>query len=216
MRRMRLGRHAMRARSARGTEFTTVMAVLLTLMLAWLVSCVTVAPLVDPDKEIGVFGVTALPPQDGDWVVLSISGRQALLGREGSRQSESLIAAISIYQLPDLDTDGEFLTYVAEGRASGPDIGRFEILQNEEALSTLRGATCVKYHSVSRDRAAHLQGGGTGTMILDNRGYHCRHPRDRDVGVQIEYSLRHFPDRTYPSAQQHATRFFDDVRFTDF
>jgi hypothetical protein len=181
-----------------------------------LVSCVTVAPVVNPNSEISVYGVSSLPPQNGDWTLLTASGYQVSLAKEGSKKNESLVANISIYQLPEFATDKEFLGHVTQGRAAEPNIGRFEIEKNDEVLSALNGVDCVKYHSISKDKAARVQGGGITTMLLENIGYNCKHPKNHMVGVNIEYSIRHYPETNYSSFEVDAANFFNNVEFTEF
>lgn len=183
---------------------------------ALMASCVSTTPIMNPSREINLYGVSSLPPQNGSWAIITASGYQASLGREGEKKNESLVANLYIYQLPELDTDTEFLSHVAKGRAAEPDIGRFEVLKNDETISTLNGANCVKYHSISKDKSARIQSGGTTLMLLENLGYHCKHPRNQKVGVNIEYSLRHYPETSYPSFETNAENFFNNVKFTEF
>ena len=189
-----------------------ILAILGTLITA----CVNVAPVVNPNSEISLYGVSSLPPQNGDWTLLTASGYQMSLAKEGSQINESLVANIYIYQIPVLASDDELLSHITEGRAAEPNIGRFEILKNEENLSMLQGATCVKYHSISKDKAAQIQGGGTAKMLLENIGYHCEHPKNKEVAVNIEYSLRHFSNTDYSSFETNADKFFRNVQFTEF
>ena len=183
---------------------------------ALLISCVTSAPIVNLTSEISVYGVSSLPPQNGKWTVIIASGYQATIGKQAQKEGESLIANLYIYTLPELATDTAFLGHVAKERAAEPDIGRFETLKNGETLATLNGASCVKYHSISKDKAARIQGGAVATLLLENRGYHCKHPKNHAMGVNIEYSLRHYPDTSYASFEANANKFFSNVKFTDF
>ena len=181
----------------------------------FLVSCVTTAPIVNPSSEISLYGVSSLPPQNGSWTVITASGYQASLGKAGEKKNESLVANLYIYKLPELSSDEAFLSHVAKGREAEPDIGRFEILKNDQAVATLNGADCVSYHSISKDKSAKIHG-GTAAMLLENLGYHCKHPKNHTVGVNIEYSLRHYPDTSYSSFETDAERFFSNVQFTEF
>jgi len=171
---------------------------------------------VNPSREINLYGISSLPPQDGNWAVITASGYQASIGKQGEKKGESLVANLYIYKLPELPTDTVFLSYIAKGRTAEPDIGRFEIFKNDEILAILDGANCVRYHSISKDKSARVQSGTTVTMLLENLGYHCKHPKNHMVGVNLEYSLRHFPETSYTSFEVDATKFFNNVKFTDF
>lgn len=190
--------------------------IILVLLIFAVTSCVTVAPVMNPNKEISIYGVSLLPPQNGSWTLIVLTGHQISLAKEGSRENESLVANVVIYQIPEFPDNENFLSHIVESRVAGPNIGRFEILKNEETLSSLNGVTCVKYHSISKDKAAQIQGGETAEMLLENIGYHCIHPKNKTVGVNIEYSLRHYSDTTYAAFAKHANEFFNNIKFTEF
>ncbi len=181
-----------------------------------LTSCVTIAPVVNPNNEISIYGVTSLPPQNGNWTLLAAAGYQISLAKEGSQKNESLVANVVIYQIPEFTNNDEFLSHISQGRAAEPDIGRFENIKNEEILTLFKDVTCVKYHSISKDKAARLQTGDTAEMLLESMGYHCIHPKNNTVGVNIEYSLRHFSDTNYPMYPKDANEFFNNIKFTKF
>ena len=92
----------------------------------FLASCATVAPIVNSNSPINIYGVTTLPPQNGDWVVITASGYQSSLGSKGVNKNESQVVNVSIFQLPSLDSDKKFLEYIVSSRASAPNTGRFE------------------------------------------------------------------------------------------
>lgn len=197
----------------RSTKPIKALPIILCLLVT---SCITVAPIVSPHSRIDIYGVSSLPPQNGQWSVIIASGYQMSLAKSGEIDNESLVVEVSIFQLPEFETDEDFLTYVQQGRASEPDTGRFRAIQNEESLSVLHDATCVKYHSVSEDNAAQIKGGNVASMLLENLGYNCQHPLNKLVGVHIEYSLRHYPDTVYSSFESDANGFFGNIEFTRF
>ncbi|ABE53969.1 conserved hypothetical protein [Shewanella denitrificans OS217] len=192
-----------------------MLKIIIVLSSLLLTSCATVAPVVNPNSPINIYGVTTLPPQSGSWVVMAASGYQSSLGSIGANKNESLVVNVSIFQLPALDSDKKFLEYIVESRATSPDTGRFENQENTENLSPLNGAICVKYHSISKDTNAKIQG-GKASMFLESIGYNCQHPKKNTVGVNIEYSLRHFAHTQYPSLEKDSDDFFKNIQFTEF
>ncbi|MBA6358074.1 MULTISPECIES: hypothetical protein [unclassified Colwellia] len=181
----------------------------------FLASCATVAPIVNSNSPINIYGVTTLPPQNGDWVVITASGYQSSLGSKGVNKNESQVVNVSIFQLPSLDSDKKFLEYIVSSRASAPNTGRFENKENSENLSSLNGAVCVKYHSISQDTNAKIQG-GKASMLFESIGYNCQHPKKNTVGVNIEYSSRYFVDTGYSTLQNDSDAFFNNIQFTEF
>ncbi|MBA6250827.1 hypothetical protein [Colwellia sp. MB3u-55] len=181
----------------------------------FLASCATVAPIVNSNSPINIYGVTTLSPQNGDWMVITASGYQSSLGSTGVNKNESQVVNVSIFQLPSLDSDKKFLEYIVSSRASAPNTGRFENKQNTENLSSLNGAVCVKYHSISQDTNAKIQG-GKASMLFESIGYNCQHPKKNTVGVNIEYSSRYFVDTRYSTLQNESDAFFNNIQFTEF
>ncbi|WP_245687012.1 hypothetical protein [Shewanella colwelliana] len=181
----------------------------------FLASCATVAPIVNSNSPINIYGVTTLPPQNGDWVVIAASGYQSSLGSKGINKNESHVVNVSIFKLPSLDSDKKLLEYIVSSRASTPDTGRFENRENTENLSPLNGAVCVKYHSRSTDTNAKIQGGNA-SMVYESIGYNCQHPKSNTVGVNIEYSSRYFEDTGYSTLQYDSDVFFNGIEFTEF
>ena len=180
-----------------------------------LASCATVAPVINSNSPINIYGVTILPPKNGNWIVMAASGYQSSLASNGSNKNESFVVNVSIFQLPDLGTDKKFLEHIVNLRAASPNTGRFENRENTENLSPLNGAICMKYHSKSKDTNAKIQG-GKASMLLESIGYNCQHPKRNTVGVNIEYSSRYFADTEYLSLENDSNAIFSNIKFTEF
>ncbi|MBA6377432.1 hypothetical protein H4J64_19710, partial [Colwellia sp. BRX8-2] len=73
----------------------------------------------------------------------------------------------------------------------------------------------VKYHSISQDTNAKIQG-GKASMLFESIGYNCQHPKKNTVGVNIEYSSRYFVDTGYSTLQNDSDAFFNNIQFTEF
>lgn len=181
----------------------------------FLASCVAVAPFINPNSPINIYGVTAVSPQNGNWVVMAASGYQASLASQGSSKNESLVVNVSIFQLPALDTEQKFLEHIVNSRASTPNTGRFENKEYTENLSSLNGAVCVKYHSIAKDTNAKIQG-GMASMLLESIGYNCQHPLNSTVGVNAEYSSRYFAGIKNQTLENDSAEFFKNIKFTEF
>jgi hypothetical protein len=192
-----------------------VLKIIILVSSLFLASCATVAPVVNSKSPINIYGVTTLPPQNGDWVVMAASGYQSSLASKGSNKNESFVVNVSIFQLPELDSDKKFLEYIVNSRASTPNTGRFENQENTENLSSLNGAICVKYHSISKDTNAKTQD-GKASMLLESIGYNCQHPKKNTVGVNIEYSSRYFANNEDSSLKNDSAAFFNNIKFTEF
>jgi len=189
-----------------------IVILLLSLLLS---ACVTIAPVINPSSTIDIYGVQALPPQNGNWLVMLANGYQSTLASKGLNQNESLVVNVSIFQLPELDSETKLLAHIVSLRGSEPDTGRFVKQESSDILSSLNDATCVKYQSISVDKNAVIAG-GKATMLLESIGYNCQHPLRRTVGVNIEYSSRHFEDTPNLTIINDSESFFKTVSFTEF
>jgi len=175
-----------------------------------------VTPILNPNNRLSIYGLSVLPPTDGEWLLMHVSGYQLTMARRGDRKDESLVTNLSIFELPDFSSNEEFKTYISKERANEPEIGRFKIVSNIEKLETLNNVNCIKYHSSSEDKYAQLTDGKTAAMILQNYGYICQHPLNKKVGVGIEYSLRKFSSSRYPDFVENANFYALTVQFKSF
>lgn len=140
---------------------------------------------------------------------------QLFLARGGQTFGESYATVVWSYDLPNLDTEQDFLKWILEHRAAEPQTGRQTSIKHEENFVRGRGAVCVHFHEVLEDRAVRI-GTETKVMVLDGITYHCQHPKNKRIGVRLEYSHRHFPGNDDPAMEAKANAVLDQVQFTDF
>lgn len=192
------------------------MKVLVIPFILFLASCVSMPPAVSSSTAIPISGLSVFPPENGKWHKVQHSAYQLVLMSRGKEKDESIGVNVSLFQLPKFDSDDQFLSYVKQGRSQEPKTGRFNILNNKEAISALKEAKCVKYHSISEDHGANKVSSNPSSMLLENIAYNCKHPLNESVGVNIEYSLRHYQKSSYESLESDAIAFFNAVNFLTF
>jgi hypothetical protein len=182
-------------------------------LLVFGASCQAQPQMTGRDGRITLSGVSVLPPQERDWQTLVATTYQLALQKR--KANSTYVAVVQVYKLPTFASAEEFKRTISEGRAAEPDTGRFRMLKNEEELSLEREGWCVKYHTVVEDRASKIPG-GTLVMVRDERGYHCQHVANKNVGVWFAYSLRQMPDQQDPELEKKARAFLEQVQFTAF
>lgn len=182
--------------------------------LLFVTSCATNLPQLNSGTPVNIYGVSSLSPQNGSWSVITSTGYQVALGTKLNDSSSGVIN-MSLYQLPEFPSDQEFLSHVVKHRASSPDIGRFELKENREELVKLNGATCVKYRTISQDNNAKIDGHKSAIMQIEYIGYNCIHPFKKSVGVNTEYSIRHFKNNGHPELTKNADEFFNNIKFKE-
>ena len=190
-------------------KLTTTIASLL-----FFTGCATTSPQLNSGAPVNIYGVSSLSPQSGNWYVITSTGYQAVLGTK-LKDNGSGIINMSLYQIPEFTSDQEFLSHVVKHRASSPDIGRFELKENTEKLVKLNGAICVRHRTISQDNNAKIDGNKSAEMQIQYIGYNCIHPFKKTVGVNIEYSFRHFKGNEHPELTKNAEEFFSNIQFKE-
>jgi|GEM_PF-1343213 len=191
--------------------------------LAFIVVCfVSCAPrfseITDPSKRLNnVSGVSVLPPQEPGWnIVGRMTQSQLTLGKQGQPYGESYAATVTAFNLPNLDTEQEFLKWILERRAAAPQTDRYPNFKDETNLVRGRGAVCVRIHEVTDDKTAYIGGTETKVMVAEGIIYLCQHPKNKRIVVRMDYSHRHFAGNDDPAMATKANAFLDQVQFTDF
>jgi hypothetical protein len=192
------------------------MKLFIILFILLLASCVGMPPAVNPSTAIPLSGLSVFPPENSKWYKVQHSAYQLVLMSRGKEKDESIGVNISLFQLPKFDSDGQFLSYVKQGRSQEPNTERFYMLKNKETISALKEAKCVKYHSISEDHGAKKVSSNSSLMLLENIGYNCKHPLNQSVGVNIEYSLRYYQKQSYESSESDSKAFFNNINFSKF
>jgi len=190
-------------------KLTTTIALLLVVT-----SCATTSPALNPDTPLNIYGATSLSPKSGNWSVITSTGYQVALGTK-LNDSASGVINMSLYQIPEFNSDKEFLSHIVKNRASSPDIGRFELKENLEKLTQLNGAIFVKHRTVSQDNNAKIADNQSAKMLIEYIGYNCIHPFNKSVGFHTEYSIRHFSTNEHPDLEKTAKEFFANIQFKE-
>jgi hypothetical protein len=186
-------------------------------IVVFIVSCSPRFPeITDPSKRLNIVsGVSVLPPQEPEWHILLMTQSQLSFAKRSQTDGESYATVVWSYDLPHLDTEQDYLKMVSEGWTAEPQTGRHANMKHEENLVRGRGAVCVHFHVVYEDNAAQI-GTERKFMVMESIGYHCQHPKNKHIGVRLEYSHRHFPGNDDTAMEAKANAFLDQVLFTDF
>lgn len=170
---------------------------------------------VDPSARINISGVSVLPPQEQNWKVSHMSENVISLIKKGSQPDATYASFVGFHELPDLESKEQFSKEIFKMLLSEIDTERFTIKKNEGEISHSRETYCWRYHMISEDRAAKTRPGQK-VMLLEMVGYICQHPKDRNKGVNFQYSHRYYPGDEDPEIKNKAKEFLDNVTFTDF
>jgi hypothetical protein len=156
---------------------------------------------------------TMRPPTEEGWVIACRNNRQTALIKEGSSMDETYAMNVILVELPNLNSREEFMSFVKEGRRRGTDSKRFNIITDDLAYFDGRKDYCLNYHSVVEDKEAVKRSGNKGTMILEMVGYVCRHPGNKNIGINFDYSQRYYAGHRDNNLADKAREDFKLVEF---
>ncbi len=161
-------------------------------------------------------GVSYDLPKGKSWSAIMRTTYQTVFGANEMPKNETLIVANSVYKIPSpTPTNQEFLEIIKEGRASEPETGRFEIINNNEQIYKDRSETCVIHQSASKDFGAEAKRGGE-YSILETYGMNCIHPDKPSVGIFVELSRKAPPGTTFSEFETMGSALLQSVTFGEF
>jgi hypothetical protein len=131
------------------------------------------------------------PPDDG-WTIMYRNSANTAFGKEGANVDETYGMIITLFTIPNFNSSDEFITFVREGREKDTDQRRFNITRDQLEYYEERQDYCVTYHFVAEDREAVKRSRNEDIMMLETVGYACRHPQNKNIGVNFDYSHRYY------------------------
>ena len=158
-------------------------------LIAILSACIT-KPNVDQHQGSTRFsqpGVSFVPPTDKKWSIAVRHTYQATLAMQDKSGNETIITQVSMFNIPQQNSNEEFLAFIKNERNKEPDTGRFEVINKSLVHYKERGETCVKHQSSSKDFGAKRDGKYT---IYETLGMYCIHPNKPKIGVFVELSRK--------------------------
>lgn len=169
----------------------------------------------DPSVRINeVTGVSVLPPQEKGWQVLERSKTNLVLGKKGPTSSSTYIAIVTLFKLPKLETEYEFLEYISKMKEAQQPKEKFRLIKDKKEM--IRGGTnhIIKYHAIAEDKVATAKFGDK-TQLLEIIGYTGQHPSNHSIGVDLGYSFRHQAGAEDVNFEEKANAFLDQIIITD-
>ena len=80
-----------------------------------------------------------------------MSTNQVTLRAMEDNSDETLVVVAYTYEIPTFSSPQEYFNYVKDARSSGPKMGVYEEIKNDEQLFTERTGTCVKHEAAYKD-----------------------------------------------------------------
>lgn len=152
-------------------------------------------------------------PQEDGWIIAYRNTGQTAFAKEGSNTDETYGTNVILFELPVLNSREEFINFVKEGRKKATDSKRFNITKDELEYFDGREDYCVSYHSVAEDSEAVKRSRNKDIMILEMVGYLCRHPQNKNIGINFDYSQRYYPGHQDENLTTKAHGTFKSLKF---
>ena len=158
-------------------------------ILFLLTSCVTRPDFmkINGGQRMQQHGVSFVPPTNKSWSILVQQSYKTTLAVKGDDDNESIIIAVSMFNIEKQKTKDSFLAFIKNERGKEPATGRYEVIDKSLSLYNERKETCVKYTSSSKDFGSKRSNKYT---IYETFGMYCIHPNKPKIGVFIELSRK--------------------------
>lgn len=158
-------------------------------------------------------GFSLVPLNEQGWWILDQNHNNLALKKDGINEHESYVITTTVFGLPHSTSQQDFVNVVKKLERERLDTSRFTILKQDVGLYPKKGDYCARSHAILEDRVAVQRTGGTKAMIMDVVALFCQHPEDKDVGVWVAYSYRHFSGNEDPSLFEKAENLFETIEF---
>lgn len=169
----------------------------------------------NPSTEFEVFGFNIVSPAEKGWVTFIESPAELALGKLGDSKYESYAITASIFKLPSVNSEEDFLTCIKKARKDDTDPERFKILEDEENLSPEKGTYCVAYHTLCEDYSAAKMPRDKEYLLFEMAGFYWRSPFNPNIGMHVGYSQRCFPENQDPDFDKKAQYIIDQFNLSE-
>jgi len=153
------------------------------------------------------------PPKNEDWLIAYRDKSQTALAKSGGKEDETYALNIILFDLPKIDSKEAFLDYVKTGREKDTDSDRFDIINEKIAPYKKFGDFCISYHTVAIDKKAKKRSKKKDSMILEMAGYVIRHPQNKNIGINFDYSHRYYKGDKDANLSVKASELFRRLEF---
>lgn len=176
-----------------------------------LAACVPEPVAVAPRTGFAIVGAVVSSPNEPGWLLNQASQTSVAFGL--AQTPDSTVATAYAFPLPATGSDLEVLQSVQDQRNdTGPNT-RMGAVSQKSAPARFKGANCIKYTWVLKDRGRPIRG-TTNFQHVKNIGFVCRNPFVKNVGFLIEMSERSSRQTVSSQLSKRANAYFAAVKFT--
>ena len=133
--------------------------------------------------------------------------------KEGGNLDETYAINVFLFEIPNFDSQDTFIDFVKAGREQDFDPKRFKIIKDDITSFEGREDYCASYHSVAEDKEAVKRSRNKEMMILEMAGYICRHPKNKNIGINFDYSHRYYSNNKDSALLDKSNKAFNKFEF---
>ena len=161
---------------------------------------------------------TMTPPREQGWIVEKRNKSGLWLRKVGESSNEQYNISVDLFDLPKLTSGNEFLARVRQGQLeTRTKTGTFKyqnVMTDTMELMSGRKDYCVSYHIVSENvRSFKIPMVKSDPEMFEAFGYACRHPENKNFGINFGYLHKYERGKEDPQLQKKATEAFQSVEF---
>jgi hypothetical protein len=147
-------------------------------------------PSLSPAQDFSNSMFILLTPNSKGWVGLSRSPATISFGRVGSSRTDSDVAAVTLFSIPEGLSPEGFLAHAKDGLERDAPAPRFEVKESLIRLSQARSYPCVEYDATSIDHGKQLLFLPRKDLLLRLIALYCQYPNKPGLGFSISFSHR--------------------------
>lgn len=151
------------------------------------------------------------PPTGENWIIAYRNQEQTALAKKGPHLDETFGLNIILFDLPELNSEKEFVEFVKSKFLKSTPSQRFHLIEKKIDVYKNFNDFCVSYHSSILDKKAIKRSKNKAPMILEVAGFICRHPKNKNIGVNFDYSHRYYKGHEDESLLPRAEKLFKQL-----
>jgi hypothetical protein len=129
-------------------------------------------------------------PDSEGWLIAAVESHGIAFGKRGARKNDTYGAQVVLFELPEMTSGEELVSFVQERIAMLNPAPRFQETRSSYQYNEDRGYPCVNVHIDFDDTAAVVTSGRTQRLKLSVVSLYCRHPQEQGLGFFAAYSHR--------------------------
>ena len=179
--------------------------------------CATVSnEIKTPPVKINKVGYGFTPLNEPGWYLQNPNDKYAIgLVKRGETPNSTYAIQIWPEKVPIFKNNESFYDYVKSNFEAQESTPRFVIKEIYSEKYENDKSICSEIYLKALDKNAVKRDKHPGSMVLENHGYMCQHPENKDIAYAINYSHRYHEGQEAMPMEGRLQEVFKNFTFTD-